>query len=167
MDIRTIVVDNTVELKEKLTKLLNEIPGVTVCQSFDDAVAAMQYVEEHPVDLVFSDVVMPEISGITLASSIYALPEHPEVVLLSGIPGFSLEAWKVQAFGFIIKPYTRRQIVDMIKNSGSAPDFGRSRNFSSLLNSYHFSLLTVRKSPCNPGLLPLSSAHHLTQPRLK
>ena len=77
MDIRTIVVDNTVELKEKLTKLLNEIPGVTVCQSFDDAVAAMQYVEEHPVDLVFSDVVMPEISGITLASSIYALPEHP------------------------------------------------------------------------------------------
>lgn len=29
MDIRTIVVDNTVELKEKLTKLLNEIPGVT------------------------------------------------------------------------------------------------------------------------------------------
>ena len=110
MDIRTIVVDNTVELKEKLTKLLNEIPGVTVCQSFDDAVAAMQY-----VDLVFSDVVMPEISGITLASSIYALPEHPEVVLLSGIPGFSLEAWKVQAFGFIIKPYTRRQIVDMIK----------------------------------------------------
>ena len=66
MDIRTIVVDNTVELKEKLTKLLNEIPGVTVCQSFDDAVAAMQYVEEHPVDLVFSDVVMPEISGIIL-----------------------------------------------------------------------------------------------------
>lgn len=37
MDIRTIVVDNTVELKEKLTKILNEIPGVTVCQSFDDA----------------------------------------------------------------------------------------------------------------------------------
>ena len=66
MDIRTIVVDNTVELKEKLTKILNEIPGVTVCQSFDDAVAAMQYVEENPVDLVFSDVVMPEISGIIL-----------------------------------------------------------------------------------------------------
>lgn len=161
MDIRTIVVDNTVELKEKLTKLLNEIPGVTVCQSFDDAVAAMQYVEEHPIDLVFSDVVMPEISGITLASSIYALPEHPEVVLLSGIPGFSLEAWKVQAFGFIIKPYTRRQIVDMIKKIPGA------LLISDAPGIFHFPLLTVRKSPCNPGLLPLSSTHHLTQPRLK
>ena len=158
MDIRTIVVDNTVELKEKLTKLLNEIPGVTVCQSFDDAVAAMQYVEEHPVDLVFSDVVMPEISGITLASSIYALPEHPEVVLLSGIPGFSLEAWKVQAFGFIIHPPSDRRHDQKIPGAfliSDAPGI------------FHFPLLTVRKSPCNPGLLPLSSAHHLTQPRLK
>lgn len=115
MEIKAIVVDNTAELKERLTKILNDLDGVTVCGSFDDAVAAMQYIEESPVDLVFSDVVMPEISGITLAASIYRMPNHPEVVLLSGIPGFSLEAWKIRAFGFIIKPYTRAQISDMIK----------------------------------------------------
>lgn len=113
--LKTIVVDNTVELKNKLTKILSELDGVTVCGSFDDAVAAMQYVEEHPVDLVFSDVVMPEISGITFAAEVYKRPVHPEVVLLSGIPGFSLEAWKIRAFGFIVKPYTRAQIVEMIK----------------------------------------------------
>lgn len=113
--IKTIVVDNTVELKDKLTRILQGIDGVTVCGSFDDAVAAMQYVEEHPVDMVFSDVVMPEISGITFAAEVYKMPVHPEVVLLSGIPGFSLEAWKIRAFGFIVKPYTRTQIVDMIK----------------------------------------------------
>ena len=138
MDIRTIVVDNTVELKEKLTKLLNEIPGVTVCQSFDDAVAAMQYVEEHPVDLVFSDVVMPEISGITLASSIYALP--------------------VRLHHKALHPPSDRRHDQKIPGAlliSDAPGI------------FHFPLLTVRKSPCNPGLLPLSSAHHLTQPRLK
>ncbi|MCI8517444.1 MAG: response regulator transcription factor [Hungatella sp.] len=115
MEIKVIVVDNSPELKERLVTILSGMDGIRVCQSFDDAVAAMQYVEEHPVDLVFSDVVMPEISGITLASMIYERPEHPEVVLLSGIPGFSLEAWKIRAFGFIIKPYTRAQIVDMLK----------------------------------------------------
>lgn len=114
--LKVIVVDNTVELKDKLTKLLREMDGIEVCGSFEDAVAAMQYVEENPVDLVFSDVVMPEISGITFAAELYKLPVHPEVILLSGIPGFSLEAWKIRAFGFIIKPYTRAQIVDMIKN---------------------------------------------------
>lgn len=113
--IRTIVVDNTRELKDKLTRILNDLDGVTVCASFDDAVAAMQYVEENELDIVFSDVVMPEISGITFAAEVYKRPVHPEVVLLSGIPGFSLEAWKIRAFGFIVKPYTRAQIVDMIK----------------------------------------------------
>ena len=123
--LNVIVVDNTVELKNKLTRILSDMDGISVCGSFDDAVAAMQYVEEHPVDLVFSDVVMPEISGITFAAEVYKMPVHPEVVLLSGIPGFSLEAWKIRAFGFIVKPYTRAQIVDMIKTYRKARAEGR------------------------------------------
>lgn len=115
MTIRTIVVDNSPELKQRLVSILSGMEDIQVCKSFDDAVAAMQYIEENPVDLVFSDVVMPEISGITLASMIYDRPDHPEVILLSGIPGFSLEAWKIRAFGFIIKPYTRAQIAAMVK----------------------------------------------------
>lgn len=122
MSIRAIVVDNSIELKEKLTKILNELEEVEVCQSFDEAIEAMRYVKENPVDLVFSDVVMPDISGISLAKSIYDLPDPPEVVLLSGIPGFSLEAWQIRAFGFIIKPYTKAQIVQMVKKYEASRD---------------------------------------------
>lgn len=114
MSIRAIVVDNSEELLDKLTGILKEMDGVELCGSFGEAIEAIQYVKENPVDLVFSDVVMPDISGITLASKIYQLPDPPEVVLLSGIPGFSLEAWKIRAYGFIIKPYTRAQIADMV-----------------------------------------------------
>ena len=114
MSIRVIVVDNSEELLVKLTRILKEIDRVELCGSFSEAITAMQYVRENPVDMVFSDVVMPDISGITLAAKLYEFPDPPEVVLLSGIPGFSLEAWKIQAFGFIIKPYTKIQIVKMI-----------------------------------------------------
>lgn len=114
MSIRAIVVDNSEELLVKLAGILKEIEEIELCGSFNEAIAAIQYVKDHPVDLVFSDVVMPDISGITLASKLYELPDPPEVVLLSGIPGFSLEAWKIRAFGFIIKPYTKLQIVKMI-----------------------------------------------------
>lgn len=114
MSIRAIVVDNSEELLDKITGILREMDGVELCGSFGEAIAAIQFVKENPVDMVFSDVVMPDISGITLASKLYQLPNPPEVVLLSGIPGFSLEAWKIRAFGFIIKPYTRAQIADMV-----------------------------------------------------
>ena len=62
---------------------------------------------------MFSDVVMPDISGIILAAKLYELLEPPEVALLSGIPGFSLEVWKIRAYGFILKPYTKAQIIKM------------------------------------------------------
>lgn len=114
MCIRVIVVDNSEELLVKLTRILKEIDGVELCGSFNEAITAMQHVRENSIDMVFSDVVMPDISGITLAAKLYELPNPPEVVLLSGIPGFSLEAWKIRAFGFIIKPYTKTQIVKMI-----------------------------------------------------
>lgn len=114
MSIRAIVVDNSEELLDKITGILREMDGVELCGSFGEAIAAIQFVKENPVDMVFSDVVMPDISGITLASKLYQLPNPPEVVLLSGIPGFSLEAWKIRAFGFIVKPYTRAQIADMV-----------------------------------------------------
>lgn len=114
MSIRAIVVDNSEELLEKITGILNEMDGVELCGSFGEAIEAIQFVKENHIDMVFSDVVMPDISGITLASKLYQLPNPPEVVLLSGIPGFSLEAWKIRAFGFIIKPYTRAQIFDMV-----------------------------------------------------
>lgn len=115
MEIKAVIVDNSEELLEKLTGILKETEGISVCGSFNEAITAMEYIRNNPVDLVFSDVVMPDISGITLASKIYELSDPPEVVLLSGIPGFSLEAWKIKAFGFIIKPYTRAQILDMIE----------------------------------------------------
>lgn len=115
MSIRAIAVDNSEELLEKITGILKETEEIELCGSFNEAIAAIQYVKDHPVDMVFSDVVMPDISGITLASKLYELPNPPEVVLLSGIPGFSLEAWKIRAFGFIIKPYTKLQIVKMIE----------------------------------------------------
>ena len=74
MSIRAIVVDNSEELLEKITRILREMEDVELCGSFGEAIAAIQYVKENPVDIVFSDVVMPDISGITLASKIYQLP---------------------------------------------------------------------------------------------
>ena len=114
MSIRTVIVDNDPELLDKLTGILEDTEEIELRGRFEHPAEVLAIVEREPVDLVFSDVVMPDISGITLASKIYQLQDPPEVVLLSGIPGFSLEAWKIRAFGFIIKPYTRMQIVDML-----------------------------------------------------
>ena len=115
MSIKVIAVDNAPELLGRLSRILRNIEEIELLGVFEEAVAVVDYVREHSVDMVFTDIVMPDISGISLAAELHKLDPAPAVVLMSSIPGFSLEAWKIHAFGFIEKPYTRAQIVKMIE----------------------------------------------------
>lgn len=114
MSVRVVAVDNAPELLEKLSGIFRSMGDVELIGRFEEAVAVVEYVKENPVDMVFTDIVMPDISGISLATELHKLSSAPAVVLMSSIPGFSLEAWKIQAYGFIEKPYTRAQIVQMV-----------------------------------------------------
>lgn len=114
MKIRVVAVDNAPELLERLSGIFRNMEDVELAARFEEAVAVVDYVRDNPVDMVFTDIVMPDISGISLASALHRLPEAPAVVLMSSIPGFSLEAWKIQAYGFIEKPCARRDIRQMI-----------------------------------------------------
>lgn len=115
MSVNVVAVDNAPDLLDKIAGILRSMEGVELLGCFEEAVAVVEFVKENPVDMVFTDIVMPDISGISLASELHKLPNAPAVVLMSSIPGFSLEAWKIQAFGFIEKPYTRAHVAQMVK----------------------------------------------------
>ncbi len=115
MNIRVVAVDNDPSLLNKIGGILDGMDGVELIGTFDEAVAVVDFVRENRTDMVFTDIVMPDISGISLAKEIYKQPDPPAVVLMSSIPGFSLEAWKIQAYGFIEKPYTRADIAKMVE----------------------------------------------------
>lgn len=88
MAIKTVIVDNAPELLERLGGFLEAIDGVELVARFEEAVSVVDFVREQDVDLVFTDIVMPDISGISLARKLQQLPNPPAVVLMSSIPGF-------------------------------------------------------------------------------
>ena len=122
MAVNVVAVDNAPELLEKIEGIFRNMDGVNLLKTCEEAVAVVEFVKENPVDMVFTDIVMPDISGISLAKELHKLGNAPAVVLMSSIPGFSLEAWKIQAYGFIEKPYTKHDIVKMIERYRSEAD---------------------------------------------
>ncbi|MEI3188063.1 MAG: response regulator [Lachnospiraceae bacterium] len=116
MAVKTVIVDNAPELLERLGGFLEAIDGVELVARFEEAVSVVDFVRDQDVDFVFTDIVMPDISGISLARKLQQLPNPPAVVLMSSIPGFSLEAWKIQAYTFLEKPYTRADVAKVISN---------------------------------------------------
>ena len=110
MAVNVVAVDNAPELLEKIEGIFRNMAEVSLLGSFEEAVAVVEFVKENPVDMVFTDI-----SGISLAKELQKLKNAPAVVLMSSIPGFSLEAWKIQAYGFIEKPYTKQDIMKMVE----------------------------------------------------
>ena len=62
-------------------------------------------------DIVFLDIEMPVLNGIALGRQINEeLDNPPEIIYVTAFPEYSLEAWNIGAFGYILKPYDSKQI---------------------------------------------------------
>jgi len=61
-----IVADDEPLGREVIETFIKEIPFLTLVASFGDSVEALLYLQNHQVDIMFSDIQMPKINGMEL-----------------------------------------------------------------------------------------------------
>jgi len=64
---------------------------------------------DAPFDLYLLDIVMPQLNGLQVAKELHRFQEHAPVVYFSTSKDYALEAYGVQALGYVVKPWTREQ----------------------------------------------------------
>ena len=74
---------------------------------------ALERLDEHPVDLILTDLKMPFMSGAELVEALGERPSHPPVVVMTAYG----TAEDVPAKGFMMKPFTREELVAQIQRS--------------------------------------------------
>ena len=92
--------------------------GYTVLEAAS-GVEALQIIQERgaPVDLVVSDVVMPEMDGPTLLGELRKLYPDLKVIFVSGYAedAFKKNLPEGEEFNFLPKPFSLRQLVETVK----------------------------------------------------
>jgi DNA-binding NtrC family response regulator len=100
-----LVVDDDKALRELCLEVVNQLDLEGLAA--EDATRALQILETHQIDIVLSDVHMPEMSGIELLKILHQ--EHPEVAALImtgyGTIPEAVEAVKLGAYDYITKPF--------------------------------------------------------------
>ncbi len=91
-----------IQLKTVLDKLL--INTDDDIETFSDGNILVLKFAESPFDLVFLDIEMPEIDGITLARKLRAVSEKVFIVFLTGHVEYALEGYEVNALRYLTKP---------------------------------------------------------------
>lgn len=120
---RTIlVVDDDIFALEATSLLLNECGYyVVACGNAGDALERLQRLH---VAAVFTDIVMPGLSGIDLLVKVHEMNPDIPVILMTGHADMdkTIDAIKKGAFDFMIKPYKPEQLLHAVEKASRYSD---------------------------------------------
>lgn len=83
---------------------------IDTLHTFQNGEEALTFCKHHPVDVAFLDMEMPGIHGLELAQSLKKLNCDIRVVFVTAFSQYALDAWKVDATGYLLKPYSGADI---------------------------------------------------------
>lgn len=107
-----LIVDDELRSREGMKKILEVwAAGQYEILTASNGVAAMQILEEIPVELMITDIRMPEISGLALISQMREkrIQRKPSVILISGHAEFEYaqQAIHLSVVDYLLKPASR------------------------------------------------------------
>lgn len=99
--ISCLIVDDETIAREIIETHLLKIENVHVAASVSNAIEAFNYISNQQIDLVFLDINMPEISGISFAKSINS---DIKVIFTTAYRDYAVEGFVLKAVDYLLKP---------------------------------------------------------------
>ena len=98
---RCLIVDDETLAQELIELHLEKIPNVELVGKCHTAMEAMSILNEHPVDILFLDIEMPDLTGIELLKS---LESPPHTILTTAYSEYALESYEYGVADYLLKP---------------------------------------------------------------
>ena len=112
--LKAIIVDDEAPARSELRFLLDEHGQVEVVAEAASVREAIEQLKDHPCDVMFLDVNMPEATGLKLAEGLQRLKFPPAVVFVTAYSEFALDAFKVNAVDYLVKPVETERLAQAI-----------------------------------------------------
>ncbi|MBR5661360.1 MAG: response regulator transcription factor [Bacteroidales bacterium] len=99
--ISCIIIDDEPLAVQLMESYVGKTPFLELKGSFTSGTAAFNFIQENPVDLMFCDIQMPNLSGMELSKMI---PEETRVIFTTAFSQYAIEGFKVHALDYLMKP---------------------------------------------------------------
>ena len=107
LDDKKLVVDGVLRILKRIDPN-GEHWGTSDCSE------ALELIKEQQIDIVFLDIEMPEASGITMAKKMSKINPTINIIFITGYADYALDAHKVYASSYLMKPITEDDVVDAL-----------------------------------------------------
>lgn len=110
MKARVIICDDERLARERLVRLLEDIGGYELVGLAEHGEQALDLVREYHPDIVLMDMRMPVMDGLTCARHLAQMESPPAIIFCTAFDEHALEAFSVQAAGYVLKPVSRESL---------------------------------------------------------
>lgn len=154
MNYKVILADDEQEMLWSIRKKVEwEKYGFEVTGAFLNGRDVLEFLENQEADLVFTDIRMPFMDGITLAREIRKKYPYMKVVIISGYDDFNYakEAMTLSVTDYILKPINAREMAKVLQRIRESMDeeMAEKKNFFHLKKQYLESLPIIRENLLN------------------
>jgi putative nucleotidyltransferase with HDIG domain len=155
---RVLIVDDEPDIREILCDLLNFDYQCAARSSAEDA---LDLLAAERFDLIISDITMGRMSGLEMIPHVLSLSPNTVVVMISGMQTIesAIEAMRVGAFDYIMKPFDLRQVEAAVKRS---LDYFELRESKRRYENHLEELVKQRTIELDQALLSLEDAYRST-----
>lgn len=101
MTLKTVIVDDEKHALSLIADYTKKVPSLELVAQFQDALQALEYLNNNPVDLLLLDIQMPDLSGIDLLTS---LQVKPLVIFTTAFPEYAVQGFQLDAIDYLVKP---------------------------------------------------------------
>lgn len=111
MILNCAIIDDEPLAADLLASYAKKTPELNLIGVYDSAVKAMTVLRNNPVDLLFLDIQMPELSGLEFAR---LLPPETKIVFTTAFNQYAIDGYKVNAVDYLLKPISFETFVKSV-----------------------------------------------------
>ncbi|MDF7813041.1 LytTR family DNA-binding domain-containing protein [Hymenobacter sp. YC55] len=113
-----VIVDDEPLALNVLAEYCAQVPFLVLKGQFQEALAAVEFLQDNPVDVVFLDIHMPRLTGLQLAQ---LLPTPaPRIIFTTAHAEYAAESYELPALDYLLKPIRFERFVQAAHRARAA-----------------------------------------------
>ncbi|WP_299440651.1 LytTR family DNA-binding domain-containing protein [uncultured Aquimarina sp.] len=111
--ISCIIVDDEPTARDIIADHLAKIDRIEIVATCNNALEAFNHINSQKIDLIFLDINMPEISGISFAKSIN---KEIKIIFTTAYREYAIDGFDLHAVDYLLKPISFERLLNAVNN---------------------------------------------------
>ncbi|MEM6697154.1 MAG: LytTR family DNA-binding domain-containing protein [Bacteroidota bacterium] len=109
-----LIIDDEPLAHNVIEKYSADVPYLVKAGNCFDAIEAINFLNQHSVDLIFLDIQMPKLKGLAFLRS---LANPPKVILTTAYKEYALESYELNVLDYLLKPFSFERFVKAVSKA--------------------------------------------------